>query len=157
MQRAVPRSRDISLLGRVSAGFAEILTEEARVEGGTQLALHPAEDDGLLHAPVSLDGHLLDDDGRSGLRFRARGRARNQDDRAENEEPRSPPCRHRALRVAWGLLVLGKLKRGLGRLGFAEHEIRTFDVDVDSRALGDLAPDDRLRQRILDVLLDRPP
>src|SRR5258708_33000165 len=29
MQRAVPRSRDISLLGRVSAGFAEILTEEA--------------------------------------------------------------------------------------------------------------------------------
>src|SRR6266851_7803173 len=29
MQRAVPRSRDISLLGRVSAGFADILTEEA--------------------------------------------------------------------------------------------------------------------------------
>src|SRR5712691_11582737 len=29
MQRAVPRSQDISLLGRVSAGFAEILTEEA--------------------------------------------------------------------------------------------------------------------------------
>jgi malate synthase len=29
MQRAVPRSRDISVLGRVSAGFAEILTEEA--------------------------------------------------------------------------------------------------------------------------------
>ncbi len=29
MQRAVPRSRDISLLGRVSAEFAQILTEEA--------------------------------------------------------------------------------------------------------------------------------
>src|SRR5882672_11054098 len=29
MQRAAPRSRDVSVLGRVSAGFAEILTEEA--------------------------------------------------------------------------------------------------------------------------------
>src|SRR2546428_13576000 len=29
MQGAVPRSRDISVLGRVSAEFAEILTEEA--------------------------------------------------------------------------------------------------------------------------------
>src|SRR5260370_12833988 len=29
MQRAVPRSRDISVLGRVSAAFAEILTEQA--------------------------------------------------------------------------------------------------------------------------------
>src|SRR5207245_10109277 len=29
MQRAVPRSRDISVLGRVSAAFAEVLTEEA--------------------------------------------------------------------------------------------------------------------------------
>src|ERR1700746_2104931 len=29
MQRAVPRSRDISVIGRVSAAFAEILTEQA--------------------------------------------------------------------------------------------------------------------------------
>src|SRR5438477_2071986 len=29
MQRTVPRSRDVSVLGRVSAEFAEILTEEA--------------------------------------------------------------------------------------------------------------------------------
>jgi hypothetical protein len=51
--------------------------------------------------------------------------------------------------------VLGQLERGIGGqgLGFAEHEGAPFHVDLDTRAVDELAADDGLRQRILDVLL----
>ncbi len=60
---------------------------------------------------------------------------------------------------AWrdGLLVLCKLERRVGSLRFAEREGRPLDIDFNAGALRDLAPNDRLGQGILDVLLDRPP
>src|SRR4030095_16722191 len=54
--------------------------------------------------------------------------------------------------------VLSKLERRVGGLGgrFAEHEVLPLHVDLDSRAVDELAADDSFRQRVLDVLLDRP-
>src|SRR5947207_14713261 len=55
-------------------------------------------------------------------------------------------------------LVLGKLERRVDGLCLAEHEVpgTAIDVDLDPGRFGHLAAYHRLRERILDIFLDRP-
>src|SRR5438128_5915835 len=55
------------------------------------------------------------------------------------------------------LSVLRELERRLDGLRFAEHEALGTQVDLDAGALRKLTADDRLGERILDVLLNRAP
>src|SRR2546422_3599269 len=77
----------------------DILGEEARVEGGADGALDPAQHDGLLNSLRALDRDLLDDDrGLLGpLRCGQRRLEERRDKGENNGETDSPRGRHRAL------------------------------------------------------------
>ena len=81
---------------------ADVLREEVRVEGGTDGALHAAEDDGVLDAPGAFDRELLDDDGRlsprRSLGSRELGEGEDDHHGDDNGETDSTRCRHRDLR-----------------------------------------------------------
>src|SRR5437667_4043141 len=136
---------------------ADVLGELGGTEGRADGRFHAAEDDRLLHAAIALDGELFDEDG--GL---LGGHHRREIEHSEHDDDdgktQAPPWGHRVAqaRAGW-CLVLSKLEGSVGGLGLAEDELSSDEVHVDPSTLGHLPAHDRLGERILDVLLDRPP
>src|SRR2546425_836780 len=137
---------------------ADVLGELGGTEGRADGRFHAAEDDRLLHAAIALDGELFDEDGGllGGHHRREIEHSREHDD--DDGKTQAPPWGHRVAqaRAGW-CLVLSKLEGSVGGLGLAEDELSSDEVHVDPSTLGHLPAHDRLGERILDVLLDRPP
>src|SRR5438309_5077270 len=68
----------------------QVLAQAVRIEGGADRRLHAAEDDGVLHAAVALDGDVLDDDRRRRRRLGPGPRRRDGREHKKNGEKNSP-------------------------------------------------------------------
>jgi len=80
---------------------ADVLGELGGAEGRADGGLHAAEDDGLLHAPVALDGELFDEDGGL-LRGHHRGQAADGREHDDDGKTQAAPCVTGSLRLARG-------------------------------------------------------